>query len=253
MFEVWNGFCGMKRDIVLRLCNLLFYRNHLIRMIIGMCKEHFLWKSHAYFRKGRRPVDLPLCFLSNPKAGSNVTITGSMFEHREEGSCVYSFFLDKEIVCGIYKAVFFFKRNIYCGSVRVCGLAHKSILAKIHAKSFLCENQACAICCNGIYAGGIKKYDHELFWQYNERKVTLELHAGVAEMQGEQKGEEVNGGSLFFFVDGKQIPCSITKVPPSVHFGFSLYDYLIVVVESFQTLAASTTNRSVECCQYQWK
>jgi hypothetical protein len=43
------------------------------------------------------------------------------------------------------------------------------------------------------------------------------LHAGEA------GGKRKKGRSLFFFVDGNQIPYSITKIPPSVHFGVFVY------------------------------
>ncbi|GHU11361.1 hypothetical protein FACS189449_02670 [Alphaproteobacteria bacterium] len=53
--EVENGFPGMKRDLVIRLCRLV---NNVakIRSIIGMSQEHFLWKHHAFFVENR--IDL---------------------------------------------------------------------------------------------------------------------------------------------------------------------------------------------------
>ena len=72
-YDVINGFSGMKRDIVLRLCELLWFKTPIIRAvsfciiflaliffsllklkITGMCEEHYIWKSHWYFEKGRK-------------------------------------------------------------------------------------------------------------------------------------------------------------------------------------------------------
>jgi hypothetical protein len=68
MFNVNNGMTGMQRDIVLRLCCLLWEKSAEIRAvcisvhvmnalhfkkIIGMCGKHFGWKRHSYFLHGR--------------------------------------------------------------------------------------------------------------------------------------------------------------------------------------------------------
>lgn len=45
---------GMKRDILLRLCRLMRFRADNIEAVIGMCVEHFVWKTHVHFISGRR-------------------------------------------------------------------------------------------------------------------------------------------------------------------------------------------------------
>lgn len=52
-FEVLNGLCGMKRDIILRLCGMVWSDNEKVKGIIGMCREHFTWKQHLIFIKNR--------------------------------------------------------------------------------------------------------------------------------------------------------------------------------------------------------
>ncbi|GHT90691.1 hypothetical protein FACS1894122_01610 [Alphaproteobacteria bacterium] len=52
--EIVNGLSGMQRDIVLRLCDLLWNQPGAIKNIIGMCDEHYPWKGHSYFVKLRK-------------------------------------------------------------------------------------------------------------------------------------------------------------------------------------------------------
>jgi hypothetical protein len=74
-YEIRNGFLGMMRDVVLRLCCILGMENGLkslskaskIRMvgtyssflnpvvyqIFGMCLQQFLWRTHSFFLNNR--------------------------------------------------------------------------------------------------------------------------------------------------------------------------------------------------------
>lgn len=53
VYEIVNGMCGMKRDIVLHLCCWTWNqcKKNEIKAIIGMCEEHYLWKGHRSFLK----------------------------------------------------------------------------------------------------------------------------------------------------------------------------------------------------------
>ncbi|GHU16732.1 hypothetical protein FACS189472_02450 [Alphaproteobacteria bacterium] len=52
-YEVKNGFSGMLRDVVLRLCNVMRQKPENIRNIIGMCAEYLRWKTHSCFVESR--------------------------------------------------------------------------------------------------------------------------------------------------------------------------------------------------------
>lgn len=60
-YDVFNGLCGLKRDILLCICEMFWYKTDLIRKVIGLCKDHYPWKKHLYFRKSR-PMGLPVSF-----------------------------------------------------------------------------------------------------------------------------------------------------------------------------------------------
>ncbi|GHU20590.1 hypothetical protein FACS189472_12180 [Alphaproteobacteria bacterium] len=53
-YNVENGFSGMKRDTILRLCGVMWDRTANIRTVIGSCDEHFQWKDHSYFVESRK-------------------------------------------------------------------------------------------------------------------------------------------------------------------------------------------------------
>lgn len=60
-FEVVNGLPGVKRNVLLHLTWLLWFKTDQIRLIIGMCCEHFQLKTHSLFIL-KRPINIPVLF-----------------------------------------------------------------------------------------------------------------------------------------------------------------------------------------------
>lgn len=73
-YEVVDGMNGMQRDIILRICRLLWDKSSQIREIIGMCEKYFSWRFHSYFFEGR-PVIVSHAFRTNPLGKYNITST----------------------------------------------------------------------------------------------------------------------------------------------------------------------------------
>lgn len=100
-YAVTNGLCGMKRDVVLKLCRLMWYNKEKIVVMIGMCEEHFIWKEHHFFMKSR-PQKISVTFRP---AADGCVITqipiGLQCVFPESGSWK-TVFLDTAIVKGIY-------------------------------------------------------------------------------------------------------------------------------------------------------
>ncbi|GHU11989.1 hypothetical protein FACS189449_04670 [Alphaproteobacteria bacterium] len=57
-YDISNGLTGMKRDIILKLGKIVGYDSEKVRILIAMCKQHYLWTKHAYFLKGRQMLQL---------------------------------------------------------------------------------------------------------------------------------------------------------------------------------------------------
>lgn len=106
MFEI-NGFFGMQRDVVLRLCILLWDRVYEIRQIIGMCSQSYIWKKHPYFLENR-PVNILADLLGTPeKRGCTITHTpsGLQYNFTNDDDCWHTSFLDIPISQGVYRWV----------------------------------------------------------------------------------------------------------------------------------------------------
>lgn len=52
-YDIQNGLGGHLQSIILRLCDLAGDRIQNIRLLIGLCQEHFLLKNHSLFIKIR--------------------------------------------------------------------------------------------------------------------------------------------------------------------------------------------------------
>lgn len=60
-----NWFCRMQNYIILRLCGLLWHAKDKIRLIIGMCEEHYKIKNHPFFIHNR-PKTIFFSLLPEP-------------------------------------------------------------------------------------------------------------------------------------------------------------------------------------------
>lgn len=68
MYDIVNGFTGMQRDLILRLCFLFMLRCKpvCVRLIIGMCVECLEWRKKDFFRNSRTFRIIPdLCTCSS--------------------------------------------------------------------------------------------------------------------------------------------------------------------------------------------
>lgn len=49
LFEVPNGFTGMQRDVILRVCRLMWGKEKEIRAVFGMSETHHHWRKNDFF------------------------------------------------------------------------------------------------------------------------------------------------------------------------------------------------------------
>lgn len=102
-----NGLTKMQRDIFLRLCKIMWNKGDEIRSVIGMCGEHYLWKSHSFFMS-ERPKNVPATFRRNIQGGYVIERSRSR-PSLSSMRCSYvnddlrTLFLDREIKQGIFQ------------------------------------------------------------------------------------------------------------------------------------------------------
>lgn len=71
-YKISNGFAGMMRDIVLRVCKLIWHKPNVIRMIFGMCLKCYEWRGHPFFQKSR-PSRVQCALCANPEGGCSIS------------------------------------------------------------------------------------------------------------------------------------------------------------------------------------
>lgn len=83
-YEIVNGMCGMQRNVVLRLVDLMQNKRSKIQAVIGMSQEHFILKTHRHFIRSRLKVHcfgISHSFRRNPKRGfSSISILGGKIQ-----------------------------------------------------------------------------------------------------------------------------------------------------------------------------
>lgn len=240
-YDVENGMSGMQRDIIVELCNMMWRKPHLIRMIVGMCREHLEWKKHWFFLHKKIYENLTLAFLPNSALGENVAIVGN--EIKKSDSESYNFILDTVLDHGLFKIVLNYECDVTFTSCFCCGLVHKSSIShRFHSRPSG-KSGYCVVFFNGIECGDKSVHFARLYEPTENHTLALELNT-------EKTGK---GGIMHIYVDDKQIPCAITEIPSSVHFYFNMEFENRAEVVSFQQLSTPTTNHSLRCSEYKWR
>lgn len=206
-FEIWNGLSGMKRNTVLRLCHLFWYRIELF----GMCKEHYLWINHPYFLK-QRPKKIPSFLLQNPKGEL-------IFSRTSEGEqCTFTntnprtVFLDKRITDGIFRWTIRVNNN--CSSFCI-GIASSALLKIFEDVNLGLVNGSCSLVFSTtspprlLVAGSINEFPTgEADFFSNNSSIAIEINTTTH--------------TLAFFVGEKKVPLSVTHIlRKSISFGMS--------------------------------
>lgn len=238
-FDVVNGLSGMGRDTVLRLCNLLWNDSEKVRNIIGMCKNHYLWKNHGYFVRNR-PTIVPAFLL--PSGENKVTITCSPLG--ELCTFLYSdlhtVFLNTLVSEGIFR----WNIKIRYGEIRDCitefgvGVAPLDHVVKNPGHIFGECSGACSFQfwerCEmeyGAYLWGVN---------VNEKREERVPDSSVVSLEIDADAQVLN-----FFVNGKRFPKGISGVPTPLYPGVSAHGQRCsVTLLSFFRLPTRTPTRS---------
>lgn len=220
-FGVKNGLSGMQRDVILRLCYLMWHNPGEIRAIFGMNQKHFIWKRHSFFLKGR-PWKVPVSFRSNSQEFYTLTYTPAghvctfgTFRER-------TLFLNVLIRDGIFRWTVKIKYEIKKGKYGqlYLGGASPSDLS-YHDKNVLSSNKSCALVMfrnknvGRLYANLVGVRTRTIFDEVvcdgihvpDESFVSVEIHTQTRRMS--------------FFVDEKKVPYGISHIPIPLYLGVS--------------------------------
>lgn len=212
VFEIKNGFTGMQRDIVLRLCKLIWRCSRKIVVIIGMCGEHYQWKRHMHFLEGRPQKiattlqpDSDGCVITKTTAGVRCN-----FSHKDGTRVI---FLNKMVARGIFQWTTRIKyvkagNDFSIGVVRL-PCVRKNFLFGVNGSCGvnLFEDDDCGLCAT---LTGIRDDDGRHGDRWEGTKLPDEITA-VTEADTVSR-------TLSFVVCGKMMSCAVSEIPHPLQF-----------------------------------
>lgn len=241
-YEIPNGLSGMKRDVILHLCNFFWYNLKKIKNIIGICFEHFFWIRHRLFVENR-PKEIPACFRTNPLLGFNVTCTpdGPLCEFTADS--YRTVFLNSVMSEGVFnwtvKVRFAPDKHSSC----CIGAAPPSLLAQLEDVNLGEDGTASFYFAMGDEGPlgstlfGVACSDIPLA----ETKVPANACVAVE--------LDCTACTMCFFVNEKKVPRAVSGVHGPLHFGLSGYECPSFISLSFRRLPSASPS-PVVCKHY---
>lgn len=218
-FQVVNGLSGMLRDVLIRLCHVMEKQNGVglkekdlkIRVIIGLCQEHAMWKTHHYFVNTRiQYVNPPAAFIPNPQGGCTLLHTRSGGQCTVDGAFDFRVvFLDKRIDEGIYK---------WTVQVRFSSEVSSSLGLVAAPPESLEEWNGLIDTITDVYSFIFNCYSAVFLLTTGSNDIDL---PGVVVVDRAFVAIEFDIARhvLFYFVNGEKIPYAFANVNAPVHFG----------------------------------
>lgn len=252
-FDISNGMSGMMRDLIFRLCHLVEMQPNetskdkdlRIRTLIGMCREHVIWKNHSFFIKNR----FRCSYISVPLQQTNTTYTVTQTVRGEHcflwaPSTYTTVFLDREIAEEVFQwtiKIEYGKKN----SFLYLGTAHSSVISNCRDSVLGAVRGTCSFrfyrIPNGLYRSGLGGVIS--FHDVPDMETSVPDNSLVAiEI-------DIDADTLSFFVNGKKVPRVITRIQSPLYAGVSGCDQPSFTSISFRRLLR-TTPSTVECKTY---
>lgn len=218
VYEIPNGIVGMKRSVFLRLCDVMSERQGSITAMVGMCGEHYEWRTHPIFTRNR-PLKLPVVFSRVSTAENEYTLSRT---HCGKVRCV----LGKREVDA---EPLFFKHEISVGSFRwTVRLEFPKILMFSHFvigtvafhrrdQSSLYSSDACSLSIHHFGTIFFASQSHTNSGDNFRFSPTTPYNVDVA------LEVDATARTVCFFIDEK-LHCAVSGVPVPLHFGIGCDD-----------------------------
>lgn len=227
--EIVNGLSGMKRDIILRMCRLLWNKPHMIKPIIGMCKEHFQWKIHSHFVKSR-PTYFKVGFVSIPKL-CVITETGEGLNCAFAG-IFQTIFLDKRIHEGVWRWTVYIDYGSENPTTFALGVAASHLLSEYDAAYLGAFHGSASFVFTNMGASSLFGSNHMMLKSANFLRGSLlrgvedEFNIPydetiVANHELVTIEADTTARTLSFFLMNSKLPRAISCVPVPFNFGMS--------------------------------
>lgn len=221
-FEVMNGLSGLQRDIIIKLCWIIWSEEKKIRMIFAVCGEYFEWRRSKDFIKAR-PLGIVISLRPNPVDGCAIDNTPLELSSEKPH---YKFttdecrtvFLNQAMVVGVFRwtvQIFYDsgKSSIYLGAApqNLLGMFDKSYLGDENVKG------AASLEMNGearikptYFSGNLSGVE------YGYTGVSAGLYDSLVSIETDSAAH-----TLSFFVGNAKMPHAISGMSTPLHFGVS--------------------------------
>lgn len=249
-FEVENGLSGMKRDIVLHLCQVMNLKgDQVVRVLIGMCQEHVRWKSadifkSALFQTGR--INDTFIGPASPDGLFKRTMMG-------EKSCVFTaakpvVFLETPIHSkGVWQWNTQITHGGRKGNMMCIGFSPALIIS-----DYLREKPRFFGSLYGLRFGPERSHMLNVYAPRRMREGdVLPITPGVASGSVVMLECDTEKMTLSFFIDGAKIATGVSLVPHQIplHFGMAGDPKSSFTSLSFR-MVPSPTESSMECLYF---
>lgn len=219
IYNITNGLLGMKRDIILKLCKMMWSKDNNVKIIVGMCREHFIWNKHPSFLKNR-PFNFANLLRLNPTGGCVVCNTPSgpccSFDVSTDGKTIFT---SRSIEKGVFRwtITVAFAKEKGASAFFYIGAAPADLLSTCD-DNFLGNVKGTAALFFSSWFG--HKFASRLFGTDEFEKVHVEE---VPIVDGSLIAVEADctAQTLTFFVGNTKVPHAVSGVCPPLHFGVS--------------------------------
>lgn len=244
-YNLLNGLVNLNRNVVLRLCDLMLLKTVNIRMVIGMCSQFYLWKTHELFVFARKKYMFPP-LMPNGDCDCNVSVTNKKMKcsFQTKFNKHLTVFLETLIVKGVWQWTVQISYGSEYGSL-FFGVSSSRSVAQLQ-ESFLGQKKTDS-CSLEVRQCSDKNFLSFLYGIGQRGKRNSITDNSFVTMEVDMRFR-----TLCFFVAGdnggvkEKIPYSLERLPASLYYGISGEGHSSFVSVSLRRLACPTPSH-VRC------
>lgn len=242
----------MQNYILLRMCKIFWDKDDIIRLLLGMCEEHYQIKNHHFFIKSRprnihkalRPNESWGCYLTSCLDSDSHSVLvpewcrqhqRCVFTVKGDSSCTRTFFLDGEIkgTRGIFQWIIRITYGLGGDTVFHLGSAPSDRLSyfDVHFVGSIARSSSMSF--SQTSSGGVPNDRTRPALHTSQSQTSLEGITAEYGLLHHPRGDSVPDGALVaveidvaactlsFFVNAKKQPFKISRVCMPLYLGVS--------------------------------
>lgn len=235
----------MEKNIILRLCEVIWSRNNEIRAIMGMCHEHYKLRTHQLFIE-KRPLNLPLSFRTNPMGGCKIdTCLKKIRCIFVEKNAFRTIFLDECFSAGILRWEIHIKYNLEYSRFNLGGVP-PAVIWSPDCVPMARIRDSCGLDFTQEYSEEKHKFVRGLSMFSHIQIVNLTMEYAVRDDSSVALEIDFIKSTISYFIDSEKVPYAISGVQAPLRLGVSGYFGTSFTSLSFRRLPTPTPS-SAQC------